>query len=109
MHLLSKIKLILSSHCHLVVKNEYIYACIAPYHSCHPLCILCIYLYLHAIGSSERITLLEFEAMGEEDQQETQQQAVPEGEGQVQEELPECPDHKPLAYLKGKPRGILSL
>ena len=61
------------------------------------------------IGSPEGITLLEFEAMGEEDQQETQQQAVPEGEGQVQEELPECPDHKPSAYLKGKPQSILSL
>jgi len=31
------------------------------------------------IGSPEGITLLEFEAVGEEDQQETQQQEVPEG------------------------------
>jgi len=31
--------------------------------------------------------------VGEEDQQETQQQGVPEGEGQALEELPECPDH----------------
>ena len=61
------------------------------------------------IGSPKGITLLEFEAVGEEDQQETQQQEVPEGERQVQEELPECPDHRPLAYVKGKPRSILSL
>ena len=61
-----------------------------------------IYIFMH-IGSPKGITLLEFEAMGEEDQQETQQQEVLEGEEQVQEELPECPDHKPLAYLKGKP------
>ena len=52
---------------------------------------------------------MEFEVVEEEDQQETQQQEVPEGEGQVQEELPECPDHKPSAYLKGKPWSILSL
>ena len=37
-----------------------------------------IYIFMH-IGSPERIILLEFEAMGEEDQQETQQQEVPEG------------------------------
>ena len=67
-----------------------------------------IHIFMH-IGSPEGITLLEFEAVGEEDQQETQQQEVPEGEEQVQEELPECPDHKPSAYLKGKTRSILSL
>ena len=67
-----------------------------------------IYIFMH-IGSPDGITLLEFAAVGKEDQQETQQQEVPEGEGQVQEELPECPDHKPSAYLKSKPRSILSL
>ena len=73
-------------------------------------CAFCVFIYIFMhIGSPEEITLLEFEAMGEEDQQETQQQEVPEGEGQVQEELPKCPDHKPSAYLKGKPRSILSL
>ena len=46
MHQLSKIKLIMLSPCHLVVKNVYI--CIAPYHSYHPLCILYIYLCAHA-------------------------------------------------------------
>ena len=39
-----------------------------------------IYIFMH-IGSPEGITLLEFEAMGEEDQQETRQQEVPKGEG----------------------------
>ena len=67
-----------------------------------------IYIFMH-IGLSEGITLLEFEAVVEEDQQETQQQEVPEGEGQVQEELPKCPGHRPSAYLKCKPRSILSL
>jgi len=61
------------------------------------------------IGSPEGITLLEFEAMGEEDQQKTQQQEVLEGKEHVQEELPECSDHKPSAYLKGKPQSILNL
>ena len=48
MHLLSKIKLIMLSLCHLVVKNVYIYICIAPYHLYHPMCILYIYLCTHA-------------------------------------------------------------
>ena len=52
---------------------------------------------------------MEFEAMGEEDQQETQPQEVPEGEEQIPEDLSECPDHKPSSYLKGKSRSILSL
>ena len=55
------------------------------------------------------MTLLEFELEGEEALQEIPQQEVPEGEGQVKEELPECPDDRPLAYLKGKPQSILSL
>ena len=46
MHLLCKIKLIMLSPCHLVVKNVYI--CIAPYHSYHPLYIIYIYLCAHA-------------------------------------------------------------
>ena len=82
MHLLSKIKLILSSPCHIVVKNEYIYM-----HALHPTIhvipcafFVCIYIFMH-IGSPKGITLLEFEAMGEEDQQETQQQEVLEAEG----------------------------
>ena len=67
-----------------------------------------IYIFMH-IGSPKGITLLEFEAVGEEDQQETQQQEVPEGEEQAHEELPECLDHTLSAYKKGKPRSILSL
>ena len=53
--------------------------------------------------------MLEFELEGEEAMQEIPQQEVPKREGQVEEELPECPSHRPLAYLKGKPRSILSL
>ena len=67
-----------------------------------------IYIVIH-IGSAEGVTLLEFEFEGEETQQEIPQQVVPKGEGHVQEELTECPDHRPLAYLKGKHRSILSL
>jgi len=59
------------------------------------------------IGSPEGVTLLEFEAVGEENLLEIQQE-IPEGEGQVQE-LPECPDHVPTSYIKGKPRSILRL
>ena len=54
------------------------------------------------IGSTEEITLLEFNEGEEGDQQEIPQATT-------LEELPECPDHRPTSFLKGKPRSILSL
>ena len=59
-------------------------------------------------GSPEGVTLLEFEEEAEENQ-ETPQPATPDGKGQALEELPECPDHRPTSFLKGKPQSILSL
>ena len=53
--------------------------------------------------------MLEFNEGGERDQQEIPQAVAPEGEEQTLEELPECPDHRPTSFLKGKPRSILSL
>ena len=65
-----------------------------------------IFMYL---GSEEEITLLEFDKVEEGDQQENPQVTAPEGEEQNPEELPECPDHRPTSFLRGKPRSILSL
>ena len=62
--------------------------------------ILCI----HAIGVSEGVTLLEFKGASQEKEPEVQ--ATNEA---AAEELPECPDHRPSSFLKGKPRSILSL
>ena len=61
------------------------------------------------IGSSEGITLLEFNKEEEEEQQETPQAIAPEGEEQTLEDLPECSDHRPTSFLKGKLWIILSL
>ena len=61
------------------------------------------------IGSTEEITLLEFNEGEEGDQQEISQAIAPEEEEQTPEELPECPDHRPTSFLKGKPWSILSL
>jgi len=55
------------------------------------------------IGSSEGITLLEFNEEEEEEQQETPQAIALEGEEQTLEDLPECSYHKPTSFLKGKP------
>ena len=55
------------------------------------------------------ITLLEFNEGEEADQQEIPQAVAPKGEEQSPEELPECPDHRPTSFLKGKSRSILSL
>jgi hypothetical protein len=65
-------------------------------------------MHMH-IGSPEGVTLLEFEAGEQEDQQETQQQKAPEEGELMQEELPEYSDHKPASFLKDKPQSILSL
>ena len=61
------------------------------------------------IGSTEEITLLEFNEEEEGDQQEIPQAIAPREEEQTLEELPECPDHRPTSFLKGKPQSILSL
>ena len=63
--------------------------------------ILCI----HAIGVPEGVTLLEFEGASQEEEPKVQATV----EAVVEEELPECPDHQPSSFLKGKPRSILSL
>ena len=64
---------------------------------------------MHAIGSPEGVTLLEFEPERQEEQQVAQEQEVQTEGGANVEDLPECPDHQPSSFLKGKPRSILSL
>ena len=61
------------------------------------------------IGSTEEITLLEFNEEEEGDQQETPQAIAPGEEEQTPKELPKCPDHRPTSFLKGNLRSILSL
>ena len=61
------------------------------------------------IGSSEEITLLEFNEEEEEDQQETSQAVALGEEEQTLDDLPECLDHRPTSFLKGKSQSILSL
>ena len=60
------------------------------------------------IGSSKGVTLLEFEEEAE-DNQGTPQPTALEGEKPATDKLPECPDHRPTSFLKGKPRSILSI
>ena len=67
------------------------------------------YFMLLHIGSSEGITLLEFNEEEEEEQQETPQAIALEGEEQTLEDLLEYLDHRPISFLKGKPQSILGL
>ena len=60
---------------------------------------------IHAIGVPKGVTLLEFEGANQEEEPEVQEI----DEAAAEEELPECPDHLPSSFLKGKPRSILSL
>ena len=62
-------------------------------------------LHIHAIGVPGGVTLLEFEGASQEEELEVQ--AI--DEAAAEEELPECPDHRPSSFLKGKPQSILSL
>jgi hypothetical protein len=59
---------------------------------------------LHHTGSQE-VTLVAVPEEPEE-QPEVQEQEVPEADEEVGEDLPECPDHRPSSFKKGKPRSI---
>ena len=56
-----------------------------------------------SIGVPKGVTVLEFELPEPEGQQEE----LPEGA--EEEDLPECPDHRPSTYVEGKPWSIISL
>ena len=58
-----------------------------------------IILRIHAIGAPEGVTLLELKGASQEEEPEVQ--AI--DEAAAEEELPECPDHRPSSFLKGKP------
>ena len=96
---------------HHAVENTYKDAFITYYY------IICVVIHAFAIsysmimhiGSTEEITLLEFNEEEEGDQQETPQATAPGEEEQTHEEHLECLDHRPTSFLKGKPRSILSL
>jgi hypothetical protein len=54
--------------------------------------------------------LLEFEGTCPEEEPTTQGlEAQPPEAGGTEEDLPECPNHEPSSFPKGKPRSILSL
>ena len=61
------------------------------------------YAILMHLGSTEEITLLEFNEGEEGDQQKIPQAIAPKEEEQTLEELLKCPDHRPTSFLKGKP------
>ena len=55
------------------------------------------------IGSSKKITLLEFNEEEEENRPKMPQAAALGEEEQTLKDLPECPDYRPTSFLKGKP------
>ena len=61
------------------------------------------YFLLMHIGSFEEIPLLEFNEEEEGGQQEMPQDAALEEEEQTPKDLPECLDHRPTSFIKGKP------
>ena len=67
------------------------------------------FVHIDTIGSPKGVTLLEFEPEHQEEEQAAQEQEVQAEGGVNVEDLPECPDHQPSSFLKGKPRSIISL
>jgi hypothetical protein len=63
---------------------------------------------LHHTGLQEEVPVVVQEEQARADLQEIQAQEVPEKEEQA-EDLPECVDHQPNSFERGKPRNILSL
>jgi hypothetical protein len=61
-------------------------------------------MHLHHTGSQEEILV----AVPEEpkEQPEVQEQEVPEANEEVGEDLPECPDHRPSSFERGKTQNI---
>jgi hypothetical protein len=61
-------------------------------------------MHLHHTESQEATSVAVPE--DPEEQAEVQEQEVPEDEEEVGEDLPECPDHHPSSFERGKPRSI---
>jgi hypothetical protein len=73
------------------------------------LCIHGIYCAFYAKGVPEGVTLLEFKgAIPEEVQEQPGEPGEASNKGNAIDELPECPDHRPSSFLKGKPRCMLT-
>jgi hypothetical protein len=63
---------------------------------------------MHHTRSHEKVQVAVQEKQVEADPQKIQAQEVPEAEEQG-EDLPECVDHQPSSFERGKPRSIISL
>jgi hypothetical protein len=57
---------------------------------------------LYPIGSQEVTPV----SVPEEPEEQSEEQEVPEADEEVGEDLPECPDHRPSSFKRGKPWSI---
>jgi hypothetical protein len=67
-----------------------------------------LFIHLHHTGSQEKALVAVQEEQTGSDPQENQAQEVPKVD-EEEEDLPECVDHQPSSFERGKPRSILSL
>jgi hypothetical protein len=56
--------------------------------------------------ASYRIAEVTPVAVSEEPEEQPEEREVPEADEEVGEDLPECPDHRPSSFERGKPRSI---
>jgi len=64
---------------------------------------------VHALGASEVPASFELERVNHEGPEITQEADVQLAGQEEPEEEVKCPSHKPVSFVKGKPRSILSL
>ena len=97
----------MSSFCYLTSVSQHVHSFITS-SVIHVMHSWYLFMHMHAIGATEGITLVELDAEPQEENQEVQHLEVPgEGEPEV-DHLPECPDHQPSTFVKGKSRSIIS-
>jgi hypothetical protein len=89
--------MLITSHAFILIVIS-CHLCNAPMHEA--------LILLHHTGSQEVVPAVVLEDA--EEQPEVQEPEPTEAEEETGEELPECPDHRPSSFERGKPRSISS-
>jgi hypothetical protein len=99
-------------HLFYPIKSQCVHLHIMPSWSSHATAFDALFAYLliqlHHTGSQKELQVAIQEEQTGTDPQEIQALEVPE-EAKQGEDLPECMDHQPSSFDRGKPRSILSL
>ena len=79
------------------------------YYACHHTCIRDILCHIHAYRIDRGDNIAGIQRRRGRGLAGDSQAIAPKEEEKSLEELPECPNHRPTSFLRGKPRSIISL